>query len=236
MKKYLKILLFLFVIFGIQTVSRAETVSTSLSVPYKETDNWQQFNGLGTKNMYANNNSGYININLYKVFNFLKNDGSILTLYSTLDIGKSINPNISNTEGNYSVNSKSFNINQGAVFTGENCFMLSCYYWKRVMEVFNPVESDGIKITSTNPSVVECVNNICTSKSSGVANIVVDFPKKHKQVLLVGLYQFMKQNDKWVFILELLKTCGEFLDGLVTMMYKHMVIHIMVQITGTVIF
>jgi hypothetical protein len=128
MKKYLHVLLILVMIFGIQTVSHAETVNASLSIPFNESPHdWASFDGLGTKEIYVYDWNGYIGINLSKVFNFSKNDGSTLTLNSTLDIGEKINPHVSNTEGNYSVEGDVFNINQSAMFNGKNCWIKMCF-------------------------------------------------------------------------------------------------------------
>ncbi len=168
--------------------TEAAKVETNLSIPmayFGELSGMLNFNGLGLQRVTRDDVHATVEISLSKVFNFVKQNNSIVGLTPALEIGDTLTPKPESITGSWLWTQYNFLRNigqqmtyyqdQGTPQTGGREILVHS------TKVYDPSDNDAdIKIASNRQDVVECLNNTCTAKSAGTAKITVSFPSSKK--------------------------------------------------------
>lgn len=162
--------------------AKAETVNTTISIPYIASDNWSRIEGLTVdSHLYYGINTN-ISVNLSKTVNIVNTrDGSNLTTDSQLAVGDELIVEVSPTRGNWSVWGQTLAFDTNNYRTNKQTWVNVSDYSMDSTSVFAPFGENQPVIRSTDSSVIECIDTRCIVKKDAPAQIIVEFPSTTKE-------------------------------------------------------
>ncbi len=184
--KYKKILLGILtpiLLFAGSFEVHAEILNTRATMPYGSSLYWATIPGMLVTDQVLNYRiSMYITANLNKTVNIVNlKDGSNLSKDSQITVGDELRIDISSTTGNWNVWGNTHPFETNNYYRTKTTWVNVSDFSMDSTSVFSPFEENEPIIRSTDSDVIECINNLCSVKKEGNAQIVIEFPSSKKE-------------------------------------------------------